>query len=100
MSGATAQKAKDNARNTVASAAGELVELSRRIHAHPELAFEEHKASAWCADALDKGGFGVERGACDLPTAFVAVAGSGPLTVAICAEYDAIPRSGTPAATT
>ena len=26
-----------------------LVELSHRIHAHPELAFEEVRASAWVA---------------------------------------------------
>ena len=34
------------------------------------------------------------RGVCDLPTAFVARAGSGPLHVAICAEYDALPGIG------
>ena len=31
---------------------------------------------------------------CDLPTAFVATVGSGPLTIAICAEYDALPGIG------
>jgi amidohydrolase len=31
---------------------------------------------------------------CDLPTAFVARAGSGPLHVAICAEYDCLPEIG------
>lgn len=36
----------------------------------------------------------VERGICDLPTAFVARAGSGPLHVAICAEYDSLPGIG------
>jgi amidohydrolase len=45
-------------------------------------------------DALDAGGFRVERGVCDLPTAFVARAGSGPLHVAICAEYDCLPEIG------
>ena len=31
---------------------------------------------------------------CDLPTAFVATAGSGPLHIGICAEYDALPGIG------
>jgi amidohydrolase len=36
----------------------------------------------------------VETGACDLPTAFIARAGSGPLHIGICAEYDALPGVG------
>jgi amidohydrolase len=71
-----------------------LISLSHRIHAYPELCFEEEKSSAWVAEVLADGGFGVEAGVCDLPTAFVATAGSGPLTVAICAEYDALPGIG------
>src|SRR3989441_6985513 len=71
-----------------------LVALSHRIHAHPELAFEEERASAWCAEALDAAGFTVERRVCDLPTAFVARAGAGPLHLALCAEYDCLPGIG------
>ena len=71
-----------------------LIELSHRIHANPELGYEEEKASAWVAEALEAGGFQVERGICDLPTALRARAGSGPLQVAICAEYDALPDIG------
>jgi len=71
-----------------------LVGLSRRIQAYPELGFEEERASAWIADELAAAGFAVERGICDLPTAFVARAGSGPLHLAICAEYDALPTIG------
>jgi ferredoxin-NADP reductase len=33
-------------------------------------------------------------GVCDLPTAFLARAGSGPLHIGICAEYDALPGLG------
>jgi metal-dependent amidase/aminoacylase/carboxypeptidase family protein len=36
----------------------------------------------------------VEMGICDVPTAFVATAGSGPVHVAICTEYDALPDIG------
>jgi amidohydrolase len=86
--------AKDGARERLAAAETELLTLSRMIHGKPELAFEEEHAAGWIADALDAGGFRVERGVCDLPTAFVARAGSGPLHVAICAEYDALPDIG------
>ena len=71
-----------------------LVGLSHRIHANPELMFEEEKASAWLSEALDAGGFTVERGVCELPTAFIARTGNGPLNIAICAEYDALPGVG------
>src|SRR5207249_5549188 len=81
-------------RERVAASRDRLVALSHRIHAHPELAFEEERASTWCAEALDAAGFTVERGACDLPTAFVARAGSGPLHLALCAEYDCLPGIG------
>jgi amidohydrolase len=43
---------------------------------------------------LADAGFSVEAGCYDLPTAFVARAGSGPLHLAICAEYDALPDIG------
>jgi len=87
-------EAKDGARERLAAAEPELLALSRRIHAQPELAFEEEHAVTWLADALDAAGFRVARGICDLPTAFIARAGSGPLHVAICAEYDALPHIG------
>jgi amidohydrolase len=72
----------------------ELLELSHRIHAHPELGFEEEKSSVWLCEALTDGGFEVQKGICDLPTAFRARAGSGPLHVGICAEYDSLPGIG------
>jgi amidohydrolase len=86
--------AKQAARTAVTGAAEELVGLSHRIHANPEIMFEEERSSRWVAEALDANGFSVELGICDLPTAFVASAGEGPLTVAICAEYDALPGVG------
>ena len=71
-----------------------LIDLSHRIHANPELAFEEVQASTWVAESLSNAGFTVETGICDLPTAFVARMGSGPLHIAICAEYDCLPAIG------
>ena len=72
----------------------ELIELSHRIYENPELNFEEVKAAGWCTDWLEQAGFKVERGIADLPTAFRATYGSGPLRVGIEAEYDALPDVG------
>ena len=72
----------------------DLVDLSHRIHANPELGFEERLASTWLCEMLADAGFKVDAGVCDLPTAFIARAGSGPLHVAICAEYDSLPGIG------
>lgn len=72
----------------------DLVALSHAVHADAEIAFEEHRSSQRVAAALEAGGFDVELGVCDLPTAFVARAGSGPLHLGICAEYDALPGIG------
>ncbi|MGC2299765.1 MAG: M20 family metallopeptidase [Acidobacteriaceae bacterium] len=71
-----------------------LIELSHRIHGDPELGFEEEKASRWLCESLDAVGFEVEQGICDLPTAFRATVGSGPLHIGICAEYDSLPGIG------
>ena len=74
--------ARAGARERLESIRDALVGLSHRIHSAPELAFEEERAAAWCAETLDAAGFRVDRGVHDLPTAFVARAGSGPLHTA------------------
>jgi len=86
--------AKDAAREKIEQIRKPLIHLSRRIHSYPELGFEEEKACGWLCEMLDGAGFRVERGICDLPTAFIARAGSGPLHVTICAEYDCLPAIG------
>ncbi len=69
--------------------------LSHQINAAPELAFEEYATSALIVATLkDTGRFTVETGVADLPTAFVATAGSGDLIFGICAEMDALPDIG------
>jgi amidohydrolase len=72
----------------------ELIELSLRIHAKPEIAFEEHESAETLASFLEANGFVVERGICEIATAFRATAGSGEPRVAILAEYDALPGVG------
>lgn len=86
--------AKSAARERFVSARPGLIALSHRIHAHPELGFEEDHASSWLCDSLAAAGFTVKKGICELPTAFQARAGSGPLHIGICAEYDSLPGIG------
>ena len=88
------QEAKGGAREKLDAIRGQLVGLSHRIHAKPELGFEEESASAWLCEMLDAAGFHVEKGVAGMPTAFVARAGSGPLKIGICAEYDCLPGIG------
>ena len=73
-----------------------LLDLSHRIHAHPEIRFEEVQAAAWLTEALERRGFAVERGVGGLPTAFRArLEGRGPgPTIAVLCEYDALPGLG------
>ena len=89
-----APQARREIETRIRSAEAELLGLSHRIHAHPELAFEENRASAWLAELLDAGGFTVEHGCYGLDTAVRATVGSGPVHVGICAEYDALPGIG------
>jgi amidohydrolase len=74
----------------------ELIRIADTIHAHPELAFQEHEASALLSGTLEAKGFALERGVAGLETAFVASQrglGGSP-RVAFLAEYDALPELG------
>lgn len=73
-----------------------LIEISDTIHRNPELGFQEYMASKLLAGELEKHGFKVELGICNLPTAFKAVfkgRAEGP-KIALLAEYDALPKLG------
>ncbi len=84
----------DLVRSKVLAVEPELVGLSHALAADPELAYEEHRAAARCADLLELYGLTVERSAYGLPTAFAARAGSRGPHVLVCAEYDALPEVG------
>lgn len=79
-----------------------LAGVADRIHADPELLFNEHRAAELLASTLESAGFDVERGAFGLPTAFRAewprarpvATGDGAATVAVLCEYDALPGIG------
>jgi amidohydrolase len=72
----------------------QLRDLSLEIHDNPELGFKEVKASKLLTQYLEKNGFSVERGICELETAFRASYGQGKPAIAILAEYDALPQLG------
>ncbi|HEU5437736.1 MAG TPA: M20 family metallopeptidase [Ktedonobacterales bacterium] len=75
----------------------EIVDAAQQIHDRPELAFQERFASGLLAEALRRHGYGVEYPVGGVETAFRAVkaggSGEGP-TVAVLAEYDALPGIG------
>jgi len=93
---ATLDELKTKICGAVDALAGELEAISHKIHANPELCFKEEKAAAWLTEFLEQKGLKVERGIGGLPTAFRAtVPGSAPgPTIAIMAEYDALPKIG------
>lgn len=74
----------------------DALDLSHRVHANPEIAFEERQAAAWTAEMLRSSGFEVTAPAGGLETAFVARWRGdrpGPV-VAFAGEYDALPEVG------
>ena len=81
----------------IEAARSELVEVALDIHAHPELNYQEQHAAQLLSGTLEKHGFKIERGVGGVETAFTATlpggSGDGP-TVAVLAEYDALPEIG------
>ncbi|HEY8526140.1 MAG TPA: M20 family metallopeptidase [Acidimicrobiales bacterium] len=71
-----------------------LLDVSHRIHAHPETNYEERFAHGVLTEALAGEGLPVVRGAHGLATAFEAAVGDGGPTVAVLCEYDALPGLG------
>ena len=65
--------------------------MARKIWEWAEVGYQEKRSSALLADALEEGGFRVERGVAGIPTAFIATIGSGKPVIGILGEYDALP---------
>ncbi|PLR95958.1 M20 family metallopeptidase [Bacillus sp. T33-2] len=74
----------------------ELCELALQIHRNPELSFHEHESARSLIAPLEKAGFVVERGIANLETSFRATweGEPGGPTIALLAEYDALPGLG------
>ena len=89
---------KTRAAAAIEAARDEILELSHRIHASPEPAFEEVKAAAWVAEAVARHGYAVEHPVGTLATAVRGRLAGGKGTdgprIGILAEYDALPGLG------
>ena len=78
---------------------GEFVALRRDLHAHPELAFEEHRTAALVADKLATWGYAVERGVGGTGVVGTLQRGRGTRRLGLRADMDALPiaeASGAP----
>lgn len=80
--------------DAVDARADRLIEVSRSIHAHPELNFEERFAHDLLCDVLESAGLPVTRHAYGVETAFEAVAGDAGPEILVLLEYDALPGIG------
>jgi amidohydrolase len=74
--------------------AEELLQLSREIHADPEIAYQERRAAARIAALLTTHGHEVQMGIGGLETAFRARVGPPGPSIALLAEYDALKGVG------
>jgi amidohydrolase len=82
------------AERAVEAARADLLALSADLHAHPEEGYAEHRSVRAVADLLGRYGVQAQVGAHGLDTALRATTGSGGPTVAVLAEYDALPGIG------
>jgi amidohydrolase len=93
-----APELKARAAAAVQAARPGILELSARIHANPEPAFEEFQAAAWCAEAIERAGYAVEHPAGRLATAvrgrLAGGRGAAGPRIGVLAEYDALPGLG------
>lgn len=78
----------------IAEVGDRLRELSLDLHAHPELALQEHRSAGLLKSWLADEGFRVDAPVAGLDTAFVAEVGSGAPVIAYLLEYDALPGIG------
>ncbi|MGD8623051.1 MAG: M20 family metallopeptidase [Anaerolineae bacterium] len=90
------EKLKQSVAGQIEARREKLIRIADTLHANPEVAFEEYESAALLCSVLEEAGFAVEREVADLATAFVATANGqeGGPTVAILAEYDALPGLG------
>ena len=70
--------------------AGELADLYRDLHAHPELSYEEHRTAGIVAERLAASGYDVTSGIGGTGVVGVLVNGGGPV-VLLRADMDALP---------
>jgi hippurate hydrolase len=69
----------------------ELVAIRHHLHAHPELAFEEHQTSAFVAEKLEEWGYEVTRGIGGTGVIGTLRKGNDPRAIGLRADMDALP---------
>jgi len=96
MSEMTREELKKKIKENVDGFKDRLFSISDGMYEEPELGFQEFKSSMMLVTFLRESGFQVETGVAGMLTAFRAVkkGNNGGPTVAILAEYDALPEIG------
>jgi len=74
----------------IAACQGELAEIRRDIHAHPETAFEERRTASLVAERLAAFGLEVHRGLAGTGVVGTLRAGNSPRAIALRADMDAL----------
>ncbi len=69
----------------------QTVDIAQKLWDWSEVGYQEEKSSQLLQDTLKAEGFTIKTGVADIPTAFIAEYGKGGPTIAILAEYDALP---------
>ena len=82
---------KKNAFDWIEGNSSRLIAISDKIWGFAELGLQEFKSFTLLADELENNGFLVQRGVAGMPTAFVAIYGSGKPVIGVTGEYDALP---------
>ena len=81
---------KQSALQTIEDKRDLITGIADKIWEFAELSLQEFKSAAAYCEALEKEGFEVERGTCNIETAFAASYGHGRPYIGILAEYDAL----------
>lgn len=84
----TAQK--QSALQTIEEKKSLIVGIADKVWEFAELSLQEFKSAETYCEVLEKEGFDVERGTCNIETAFAASYGHGRPYIGILAEYDAL----------
>jgi aminobenzoyl-glutamate utilization protein B len=82
---------KSGALAWIDASADTLKRVNRAIWTYAETGLEETKSAKELMDLLRANGFAIEAGVSGMPTAFVAIYGTGRPVIGILAEYDALP---------
>lgn len=81
---------KQSALQTIEEKKSLIVGIADKVWEFAELSLQEFKSAEIYCEALEKEGFDVERGTCNIETAFAASYGHGRPYIGILAEYDAL----------